>query len=538
MKQYLIILALALLCGAKASAQEWEYSRPSTFDTVFCQYHDVYELDNNNIVLKGVVQYGSIFSDRVELALFSPDGDLLTRTEHFKPAFWCNNMHFLKNDDGDLFVLTTYNPDHDYETPNYFMNFDTVPDYGILGLYKLDDSLRIVQNMEHQIPVDTFELRGDYWWENSRNMRSGYIWPISAFVDDDGYIVGNYVKAISYGHEEIANDTMVFFRMDFEGNLITKVDYACTYTAGDVRPINSTPRNGNMVKTNDSTYVMYDLSWSVYGSTGNVIFLDRDFNVTLVLRITNLHSADDYTYSWPSIMRSPHNTTYISTIAKENRDAYAIRLYEYDDNNEQWGYMLPEQYIKRSYYWDRTAPYRGIDLGKDETIYFAYTLNSYDWNIDSWMMIEKLDENMDTISTLYYDTNGGTGIGSRAYSIKVLSDGGVLLVSNSRSVYAPQWWATVTKFPAEAFVGIEEAHANGLKTAVVYPNPGQDVLNIHTGLKNAYVEVYDASGRQVHGQALTGGVTTIHAEAWPAGMYVWKVYANGKEAESGRWVKQ
>ena len=538
----LIIIVLALLCGAKASAQEWEHSCDFSSDTICYQNHDAYELNSGSIIVKRFVSpHIASASCWVDLSLLTPDGNLVAHNELFKPAFWNFNMHFLTNADNELFVLTSYSPDHDYETPNYFMNFDTVPDYAILGLYKLDDNLQVVQSMEHQFSIDTFEMRGHEWWEFAKNMCSGYIWPISAFVDDDGYIVGNYVKAISFGHEEIAKDTMVIFRMDFEGNLITKKDIPCVKTSGDLHPQNFTARSGNMVKANDSTYVMYDVDMGVFGGQGNVIYLDRDFNVTLIRRITNPGASDLYAYQWPSIVRSPYNTTYISaTVSEYDKNTMGIRLYEYNDSDGLWGYMHPVRYIKRNYSWDRSALHRGLDIAEDETIYFAYTLNvGLCGCLDSWMMIERLDRDFDTISTMYYDINGDTDIHSRAYGIKVLSDGGILLVSISHDINnTTQRWTTVTKFPAEAFVGIEEAHANGLKTAVAYPNPGQDVLNIRTGLKNAYVEVYDTGGRQMHSQALTGGVTTIHTEAWPAGMYVWKVYANGKEAESGRWVKE
>ncbi|WP_373720862.1 T9SS type A sorting domain-containing protein, partial [Bacteroides heparinolyticus] len=97
---------------------------------------------------------------------------------------------------------------------------------------------------------------------------------------------------------------------------------------------------------------------------------------------------------------------------------------------------------------------------------------------------------------------------------------------------------SVVKFPAEAFVGIEEAHDNGLKVAVAYPNPGKDVLNIRTGLRDAWVEVYDSNGRLIHSQALTENVTGIDAGDWAEGIYVWKVMAEGKEAECGKWVKE
>ena len=87
-------------------------------------------------------------------------------------------------------------------------------------------------------------------------------------------------------------------------------------------------------------------------------------------------------------------------------------------------------------------------------------------------------------------------------------------------------------------MGIEEAHDNGLKVAIAYPNPGKAVLNIRTGLQNAQVEVYDMNGRLIHSQALTGNVTAIDAADWASGTYVWKVFSNGKEAETGKWIKE
>lgn len=101
-----------------------------------------------------------------------------------------------------------------------------------------------------------------------------------------------------------------------------------------------------------------------------------------------------------------------------------------------------------------------------------------------------------------------------------------------------QQGSVVVKFPAEVFDGIDEAHDNGLKLAIAYPNPGKDVLNIRTGLKDAYVEVYDLNGKLVCNQEITDNVTTINAESWPSGTYVWKVISNGKEAEMGKWVKE
>jgi hypothetical protein len=87
-------------------------------------------------------------------------------------------------------------------------------------------------------------------------------------------------------------------------------------------------------------------------------------------------------------------------------------------------------------------------------------------------------------------------------------------------------------------VGIEEAHDNDLKVAIAYPNPGKNVLNIRSGLQNAWVEVYDMNGRMVYGQEITENVTAINTSTWPAGSYVWRVVSNGREAEGGKWIKE
>ena len=72
----------------------------------------------------------------------------------------------------------------------------------------------------------------------------------------------------------------------------------------------------------------------------------------------------------------------------------------------------------------------------------------------------------------------------------------------------------------------------------VYPNPGNDMLNIRSALKNAFVEVYDMNGRLIRSQTLTENVTAIDAEDWAEGVYVWKVISNGKLAETGKWIKK
>ena len=88
--------------------------------------------------------------------------------------------------------------------------------------------------------------------------------------------------------------------------------------------------------------------------------------------------------------------------------------------------------------------------------------------------------------------------------------------------------------------GILSVGENGTKTNTtdVYPNSGKDVLNIRTALQNARIEIYDISGKLIHNQQITDNITSITTTSWPSGTYIWKVIANGKEAESGKWIKE
>ncbi len=250
-----------------------------------------------------------------------------------------------------------------------------------------------------------------------------------------------------------------------------------------------------------------------------------------------------------SVKRSLHNTTYLVTSSVSNVNSYIrdVRLYELDDDIANPANIIPfVQHIERKTdNYDLPAILQSADLAENNTLFFAYTLNVgfYD-NQDSWMMVERLDADLDTITTCYYDIEPDKRINSHAQCITAARDGGVLLVSRSKNLDdTNQRWTTITKFPAEAFEGIEEAHDNGLKVAVAYPNPGKDVLNIRTGLKDARVEVYDMNGRMIYGREITENVTGIDAGGWAAGAYVWKVYTgvstgSTTPVETGKWIKE
>ena len=336
--------------------------------------------------------------------------------------------------------------------------------------------------------------------------------------------------------------------MDFEGNILDQQGFELPYmgSGGSCRHF----LGRELLFKSENGYMFYcPFRFVDDGNLYHVIYLDHDLNLEKVRpyrKIEPLSQYDDIIQGI-KVKRSRHNTTYFTVELASNNPMkatdYDVRLYELDDNIDGTESYIPSlQYITRTSE-DLDWPC-DIELLDDNSLYFAYTLNMGFWsNLDSWMMIERLSPDFDTISTLYFD-HEGERIYSSATSILATNDGGLLLVYQSKNLdNTNQRWTTVTKFPAEAFVGIDEAHDNGLKVAIAYPNPGKDVLNIRTGLKDARVEVYDMSGRLVHNQEITDNITSINAGNWSSGAYVWKVMAGIStgsviEAESGKWIKE
>lgn len=98
------------------------------------------------------------------------------------------------------------------------------------------------------------------------------------------------------------------------------------------------------------------------------------------------------------------------------------------------------------------------------------------------------------------------------------------------------YWSEFTNFIEVDFESVDEYDSFAIAEA--YPNPGLNTLNILSTTPNARVEVYNSLGHLVLNLELLENVTTINTNSWPSGTYIWKVLVNGKEAESGKWIKQ
>ena len=161
--RFYILLALLLICGVRAFAQKWEYSIEYSMNDDECfELYDAIEMINGNIALSSIFYYksgaGDFYSAQPAVTLLSANGQEMARKDYFRPGY-CTTSYapYLFENNGRLFALMTYSPDHDSTYFNYFKNYDNPPADAVLGLYKLDSDLDIEESFEHSYVIDTFE---------------------------------------------------------------------------------------------------------------------------------------------------------------------------------------------------------------------------------------------------------------------------------------------------------------------------------------------------------------------------------------------
>ena len=553
---------ILLLCRINITfSQEWQHKMLLTDPLEYYQYFAVKESSDGNLMTSAkhyirasVEEYWYSVSPAV--ILLSEKGEELARNNFFRPGYCTIGSVHLFERNNCYYLLTSYTPEHSPGSFNHFENYENPPSDGKLVLMKLDDQLNMEECYEHSWPVDTYEDHGGEW-EIYPNGFSGNIFLFTAFEEDDN-IVGAYWKSVSYDNPSRGNDTLFFFRMNFDGEMllkkVAKVDvgkgnrYLEEEESANDRGLKTNYFRGDQFVSTDYGYIFYvkgdGAPNNSYLGAGRAMYYDKDFNLlrTRYVKFNNPYHGE--TIGDFSVCRSNHNTTYLSSQMRSPDNPSGDEdccLYELDDNiNAESNWIDNINYIHRKTdEWDQPCR-SAVDLIDDNSLCYVYELyQGLSDNLDSWIVIEHLNNNFDTISTFYYGIDNG--MKEVAYDVLRTKDGGVIIVHGSGSLDIFEDYSLMTKFPASAFGfdNIEEAHANNLHLAVAYPNPGGDVLNIRTGLRNATLHVYDMQGRKIHQQEITDDVTSVDASKWNSGTYIWNLKTeNGKlKVEEGKWVK-
>ncbi|MBR5604084.1 MAG: T9SS type A sorting domain-containing protein, partial [Bacteroidales bacterium] len=527
----LIIMLLTLLfCRVnKLFSQEWEYSLEyGPYDNEMLFFCEPTELSDGNIAVASYYSYKRantpyIYSKDPAVVILSSNGEELARCVFHREGYTSMTYTpYLIEKDGDLFALFTHSPEHDYDSPNYFLNYDNPPEDAILSFCKLDEELNIIDSCEYRFPIDIFQDSKWWQWQEEPNEFSGHLFMLSVFEDKED-LIGSYIKTVSADIDSIGSrghDSLFFFRMNFEGEIVDMKGYE-RETHGFAYP--SIRYRRNQILKTDSNYLLYE-AYNKDIEHGRVLYYDQEFNHVATKYIVH----PDYNYpildADPlkdiSVLKINDSTTYLSVTAScidnPHNDSYNdVRLYKLNDNIENASdYLSTENYIIRGgpYTYERPPGTNSVDVANDTSIYFACNYNMHDLALEPYCVIECLNADMDTIFTFYYE--------KYLESIRTIDDGNILLTGYNH----------IAKIHVSAFTNIEEAHAHNLHLAVAYPNPGGDVMNIRTSLRDCTLQVYDMQGRLVHQQEITDDVTSVDTSSWSSGTYVWEL---GTENGSG-----
>lgn len=552
-----IALLLVLSCNVFAQ-HEFEYVFDSIQNESPCiLFNDIIELDNGDFFISG---RDLAFAQAIYFCRFSPNGELI-KEKRFGDLllpdyqnFCSDNFRVLTNDNGGFYLFYTYNPQLNPSLLGHEPNiFDAK-----LVMSELNADFDILHSKEMTFSIDTVD------WKNLLSQTDAY-YPriiIGTVLEDEGngFVLCCEKLPTHYPYNthlpDHGEDSTIFIKTDYDFNVLKSESY------GHERCNRFIHRNHLIYDAEYDKYLYYT---SISHIGFYVSHFDSDFNFTgeKTLAGTTGQGAhcmvlrdEVYDMAGLTLKRTASHTTIIGAGTSQHHlinnnieSYYAASCLEVDDN----AHLVDSMVFAHSDIEDprqRTSvPMdRSVDWIEEDRIFFGATPSAvastaYFLKKFQYFILRLLDRNLNTINEVYYDM-GKDSTALWINTLKATSDGGCIIagqfwnyVEEPNNNFTRAFHSVVKKFPPEAFDGIDEAHDNGLKVAVAFPNPGNNQLNIRTTLPDSHIEVYDINGKLIHNVLITDLITSINTEKWPSGTYFWKVISDNNEAESGKWVK-
>jgi len=159
----------------------------------------------------------------------------------------------------------------------------------------------------------------------------------------------------------------------------------------------------------------------------------------------------------------------------------------------------------------------------------------------TWVVLNKLNHDLVLIEQLFY---GGDGVYVPRDIIET-SDQHIVVTGEYYDPflvpYECQFDPFVLKVNSEGLIvnstTIEKPLA---QEAFVFPNPGSGFLQVKLAIQHqqARLELFDMNGRKVRVEDKVADMQQINTISIPAGIYPYRITANGKVIGNGKWVKE
>lgn len=272
------------------------------------------------------------------------------------------------------------------------------------------------------------------------------------------------------------------------------------------------------------------------GSAKQWVKFDMDFNL---ISISDFYDHANYPLS---VIAESSETwlgcgTFPNVINRSYEDMWAFRMdcYGNIENDTILGTLDTNEYASFG---------RGIVRDSEGNIFISGTHNvtvGFFPNVKSWISLTKLDPDFHHVFTHYYNPDDKYYLN---FDISACSDGGILLCNlrydSDDNVTPPlQMDAWVLKVDNNGLLtGINE-ESGSVKNALIYPNPGDNIINIICSWPNTNIKLYSSDGKLILSRELNQSNTTINTSSLVSEIYFWTItQKDNKLIESGKWIKR
>jgi len=187
------------------------------------------------------------------------------------------------------------------------------------------------------------------------------------------------------------------------------------------------------------------------------------------------------------------------------------------------------------------AAYTNLDYTDPNKIYYGGTANisfsSVFPSSTSYILIGRFDTALNLAWQKYFG-------GDQYYIVRSLtatSDGGCIISATSYDYKRQNQEQDlyVIKIDSNGLVsGENNLPPVRLLDAIVYPNPGNDIIYVETQLRKPVFRLYDLTGREVCSIDLVQGRNSISVQNLISGLYIYKVTQDSQVKEYGKWIKE
>jgi hypothetical protein len=164
---------------------------------------------------------------------------------------------------------------------------------------------------------------------------------------------------------------------------------------------------------------------------------------------------------------------------------------------------------------------------------FASTYMEY----DSWYFLNKFDS---SLALTWQRRYGTPGYYYRMYGILATNDGGCVMYG-TRYAYPTNSMTldiAILKVDRNGFaVSADENLIIEPESAIIYPNPGTDIITVHTAMQNTVFVLSDCSNREILRASLKSGRSSFNTGNIPPGLYIYRIMQSGNVIQTGKWIK-